>query len=196
MNTGEIYSLLERYYEGKCSDDEEQALRKFFREEAVPPELEIEKEMFSFYDASISVPQPDSGFEGRIISAIDKTENRKYIINTRRYLFAVMSTAAALLLLIGSWYFFIRRTEPADTFKDPQLAYNETIRILYHVSSKMNTGIDAMEPARKARATAVNGIDRVGKSTGMINKNLKSLDYFRKAMVIVSSPLEISSIKK
>jgi hypothetical protein len=196
MNTQEINSLLEKYYEGRCSDEEEQILRKYFREADVPPELETETEMFGNYDSSLSVPQPAADFEDRILRSIDRAENKKGALSTRRYLFAVMSTAAAIFLLIGSWFFFIRRTEPADTFRDPALAYNETIRILYNVSARLNTGMNAMEPVRKAQSVAEKSIGRVGKSTSMINDNLKALDYFQKAMVIVSSPLEISTLKK
>lgn len=196
MNTREIYSLLEKYYDGRCSDDEEQVLRKFLREAEVPADLEAEKEMFAYFDSALSVPKPSLDFEDRIIRSVDMAQNKSHLLNTRRYLFAAMSSAAALLLLIGSWFFFIRRTEPADTFRDPALAYNETIRILYNVSARLNTGISAMDPVRKAQSIAAKSIGTVGKSTGMINDNLKALDYFQKAMVIVSSPLEISAIKK
>jgi hypothetical protein len=196
MNTQEIYSLLEKYYEGRCSDEEEQALRKYFREERVSPELEMEKEMFNHYDSALSVPIPSAGFEDRIIRSIDEVESRRHLHGNIRYLLVAMSSAAALLILIGLWYLFIRSTEPADTFKDPVLAYNETIKILYNVSSKLNTGIDAMEPARKAESIATRSIGTFGKSTGKINDNLKALDYFQKAMDIVSSPLETRTLKK
>jgi len=196
MNTQEIYSLLEKYYEGRCSDEEEQALMRYFREEEVPPEIMAEKELFNSYVESFPVPEPDSGFEQRIISSLDREIERRNRKATNRFLYAVMSAAAALLLLVGSWYFFIRRTEPADTFKDPVLAYNETVKILYNVSSRMNEGLNAMEPARKAQSIAAKNLDRVGKSTGLLDRNLKSLDYFTKAIDIVSSPLEHGTLKK
>lgn len=196
MNTKEIYSLLEKYYDGRCSDDEEQILRLYFMDADVPGELEAEKEIFSYYNSALTVPQPSKGFEERIIRSLDKTDNRIRTIRNRKYMFALLSSAATLLLLFGSWFFFIRKTEPTDTFRDPALAYNETIKILYDVSTRLNTGINALEPARKARNTAVRSIGAIGKSTGMINDNLRSLDYFQKAMDIVSSPFEIRTIKK
>ncbi|MGD0584082.1 MAG: hypothetical protein ABR974_14200 [Bacteroidales bacterium] len=195
MNTQEIYSLLEKYYDGRCSDEEEQMLRKYFRETEVPNELKAEKEMFAYYDSALSVPMPGADFEARIIRSVDTSEIKTHVLKTRRYLFMAMSSAAALLLLIGSWFFFVRRTEPADTFRDPSLAYNETIKILYDVSAKLNSGIDALEPARRAQSVAAKSLGTVKRSTGMINDNLKALDYFQKAMVIVSSPLEISTSK-
>ena len=196
MNTLEIKSLLEKYYEGNCSDQEEQLLREYFREAEVAPGLEAEKEMFGYYDSSLSIPEPSAGFEKRIILAVDGVENKKGRLTVRRYIFSTMSAAAAIMLLIGSWFFFIRRTEPDDTFRDPAIAYNETVKILYSVSAKINTGMNAMEPVKKVRSVAEKSIGRVGRSAGMINDNLKTLGYFQKAMVIVSSPLEINSHKK
>jgi hypothetical protein len=196
MNTQEINSLLEKYYEGRSSDEEEQLLRRYFREADVAPELQAEKEMFGYYDTFLSIPQPEADFEERIIRSVDSAEIRGGLHTTGRYLFTAMSTAAAILLLVGSWFLFIRRTEPADTFRDPSIAYNETVRILYNVSARMNSGMNAMDPMRKAQSVASKSMGRVGKSAGMINDNLKALDYFQKAMVIVSSPLEINTLKK
>jgi hypothetical protein len=53
-----------------------------------------------------------------------------------------------------------------------------------------------MEPARKAQIRASRSIEKVGKSTGMINDKLKALDAFQKAMTIVSSSMDINTIKK
>jgi hypothetical protein len=196
MNTKEVYSLLEKYYDGRCSDEEEQILRMYFRDADVPYELEAEKEVFGYYNSALIVPQPSKGFEERIIRSLDKTDNRIRTKQSRKYMFALLSSAATLLLLFGSWFFFIRKTEPTDTFRDPALAYNETIKILYDVSLRLNTGMNALEPARKAQNTAVRSIGTVGRSTGMINDNLKALDYFQKAMDIVSSPFEIRTNNK
>jgi len=196
MNTEEVYSLLEKYYDGRCSDEEEQILRMYFRDADVPDELEAEKEIFGYYNSTCVVPQPSNGFEERIIRSLNKPDSRIKALRNRKYIYALLSSAATLLLLFGSWFFFVRKTEPNDTFRDPALAYNETMKILFDVSSRLNTGMNAMEPARKARNTAVRTIGTIGKSTGMIHENLKTLDYFQKAMDIVSSPFEIKTNKK
>jgi hypothetical protein len=77
MNAREINNLLEKYYDGRCSDEEEQILRKYFRETDVPQEFEAEKEMFRYYDSSLSVPEPAAGFEDRILRSIDRSERKK-----------------------------------------------------------------------------------------------------------------------
>jgi hypothetical protein len=196
MNTAEVYALLEKFYEGKLSDEQENELRDFFRKGNIPPELEDEREMFSYYDTTAQAPMPDAGFEARIINATATGGQSLSIFRNRKYVLAFMSSAAAFLLLFGTWFFFVRRSEPADTFTDPKLAYNETMKVLYSVSAKMNTGFDALESARKASSVAKRNISRVGRSTDMINQNLKPLNYFKKAMVIVSSPLETGALHK
>ena len=192
MNTGEIYRLLERYYEGLTTETEENELRSFFRNGDVPPEMEDERLIFILMERSPGeTPMPDMGFEDRIINAVDLDERRR--IRGRRTLYAILSSAAAVLMFFGIWFGFVHDTRKTDTFNDPRLAYNEAARILYNVSERMNNGLSAIEPARKASQTASREIRRVEKSTGMISDNLKPLNYFRKAMVIVSSPLETKS---
>lgn len=194
MNTQEVYSLLEKYYEGTASEAEELELKRYFRENTVPPELEHEKEIFGWYGSELTIPEPSAGFEQRIISAVGKAQSRP-TAKVRRMFALAMSSAAAILILAGSWFFFIHQSEPADTFKDPAIAYNETMKILYGVSEKMNSGMKVMQPATRARSVAGKSMEKVERSTGIINDNLKTLGYFRKAMNIVSSPLETRSLK-
>jgi hypothetical protein len=190
MNTQEAYTLLDKYYRGETSDDEEKELRAYFREGNIAPELEADRDIFEFYSGKGAIPAPSENFENAIISAIDRSEEENPRRHVRRMLYTVTSSAAAILLLLASYFLFIRESEPADTFSDPSLAYAETIRILYNVSSKLNNGIGALEPVQKFETTMNKSIGRVSRSTGMIENNLKSLEYFQKAVNIVNSPFE------
>ncbi len=195
MNIQEIYSLLGKYYDGTSTDEEEIRLRQFFLEDEVPAELEEDRQIFLHWNGETSIPMPDEGFEQRILKRIDAAEHGNRF-RMRRILFPAMSSAAAILILFGSWFFFIHRQEPGDTFKDPALAYNESVKILYSVSSRLNTGMNALEPVRKARSVTAKSLGTFEKSTAIINDNFKSLDYFRKTMQIVSSPLDLNAVKK
>lgn len=190
MNMQEILALLDKYYSGESSDNEERLLWKYFSEGSVPPELEHEKEIFNYYAASYKAPAPSADFEKRIISAIDKTGKAGPELIIKRALYAVISSAAVILVLLGSYLTFAGKSDPADTFSDPELAYAETIKILFNVSSVLNSGIDALEPVRKLESTAVKSMGTISRSTGKIESNLRSLGYFQKAIGIVNSPLE------
>jgi hypothetical protein len=136
--------LLEKYYKGESTEDEELTLRTFFLSDIVPEGFEAEKEIFSYYSYAAGITEPSQGFEKRIIAAIDDSEIKADIHIVRRGLLTIMSTAAGILLLAGSYFFFIMEREPKDTFSNPQIAYAETVKVLYEVSSQLNRGTQAL----------------------------------------------------
>lgn len=82
-----IEDLLERYFEGRTSCEEEKELRRFFSEKNVPEHLEI----YSSFFASLSMeskefhrkqPRPKSNFKQRVM-------------------YSMIGIAAGLLLIIG-----------------------------------------------------------------------------------------------
>jgi hypothetical protein len=195
MNTQEISRLLEKYYRGESSEDEELALKRFFLSDNLPEEFIAEKEIFTYYSETAEIPEPSSGFENRIIAAIEDNENNAGMLKVRRGLLAALSVAAGILLLMGSYFLFIHKSEPKDTFSNPELAYAETVKILFDVSIRMNQGAQALEPVIKMQDAASKSLATFNKSTGLINKNLKNLDYFQKVLNIVYSPLDIRTKK-
>ena len=186
MNKEEIKRLLEKYYNAESSEEEELILRKFFREEDVPEALLQEKEIFSYYSRSDVVPELSAGFEERIIAAIDKADSADAAGNKRKLILSLVSIAAGLLILTGSYFFFIHRTEPGDTFSDPGIAYAETMKILYDVSSRLNRGAQALEPVGKMQDVTNKSLNAINNSTIIIEEKLKTLDHFRKAMEIIN----------
>jgi len=191
MNTQEITRLLEKYYSGESTEEEELNLKTFFQSGNLPEEFETEKEIFSYYSDAEQIPEPSSGFEERIIASIDDQENRESTDRVRRGLLTIMSAAATLLLLIGSYFFIIRKSEPKDTFSNPEIAYAETVKILYDVSSKINRGTEVLEQVRKLDYAASRSFKTINKSTSIFHNNLKNLAYFQKALNMVYYPMEI-----
>jgi hypothetical protein len=170
-----LKKLLEKYYNGDTSVEEEQYLKEYFLGEDVLPGYEAEKEIFRLYSASCEIITPDNGLESRIKLAIDNLEeqkmNRTPVI--RRY--TLMSIAAGLLIIIASYFMLKHQAEPKDTYTDPRLAYAETMKILNEVSYKMNKGTSALEPVRKIARAAQAGLCSVSKSASVITDNLKSI---------------------
>ncbi len=69
MQIEEIHKLLDRFYKGETSLDEEKRLSDFFRQEVVPTSLEEDRRVFlSFYDQNVPIP---SDLEQRISALID-----------------------------------------------------------------------------------------------------------------------------
>ena len=192
MNTQEITRLLEKYYRGESTEDEELTLKNIFISENVPEEFAVEKEIFRYYSDSLEIPDPSIEFEKKIIAAIDNSESNAGIRNSSRMLMTILSAAAGLFLVICSYFLFARKTVPRDTFSNPEIAYAETVKILYEVSAQLNRGTEALEPVRKFGDVTAKTYASINKSTTLIENNLRNLDYFQKAINMVHSPMKIN----
>ena len=190
MNEEELKRLIEKYYNGESTEEEERALRDFFRKGNIPEGYESEKLIFSYYTESAELSEPSIDFEARILAGIDASEIKKGSQKIRKYLLPLLSAAAGLLILIGTYFFFINRTKPGDTFSDPQIAYAETIKILKDVSSQLNHGTQTLEPVGKLNEITQKGFETINKSTRIVEKNLKNLDYLQKAIEITHTPVD------
>jgi hypothetical protein len=190
MNEEELKRLIEKYYNGESTEQEEIVLRDYFVKNNIPRGYEAEKVIFGYYAESSEIPEPSIDLEARILAGIDASERNKNSLRIRKYLIPVLSTAAGVLILAGSYFFFINRAESQDTYTDPKLAYAETMRILRDVSSQLNRGTQVLEPVGKINEVTKKSFDTINKSTRMIEKNLKNLDYLQKAIDITHVPVE------
>jgi len=182
MQEEELKRLIEKYYNGESTEEEESTLRDFFRKNNIPQGYEAEKEIFSYYTESSEIPEPSHDFEAQILAAIDASERGRGIQKVRRYLLPILSVAAGLLILAGSYFFLIHRNEQRDTFSDPKIAYAETMRILKDVSSQMNRGAQVLEPMGKINEIREKSFETINKSTRIVEKNLKNLVFLQKAV--------------
>jgi hypothetical protein len=168
--------LLEKYYEGATTSEEELLLKKFFLMENVPPDLKSDQEIFRYYMQASEIPEPSAGFEKKIISAIESEEKDTDRIKRRRLLAYLSGIAAALLILTGSYFFFINRSEPSDTYSDPEVAYAETMKILWQVSARLNQGTKALGHLSTLQDETQKTMATVGRSTAKIENNMKPLE--------------------
>lgn len=154
-----IKKLIDAFYEGNTSREEEQILHEYFLEELVPGELEHDKEIF----LELYSPEEDVipfSLEQKLNSLIDRLdaeETKKTpvvsikpkSINLRR----IASIAASILIVlsIGIYYHFNKADSQtiADTYTNPEDAYMETEKALLFVSTKLNKGFDQVESAQK-----------------------------------------------
>lgn len=175
MKREELKELLEKYYAGQTSTEEEERLKKYFSGTDVIPGFEAEKEIFSHYTISENIPVPSVDFEDRILRGIDK--KGRTISLKKRYI-TVVSTAAAILLLVGSYFVFFNREVQEDTFSDPQIAYAETMKILYEVSVKLNKGTEALKPLNNMQDALKTGLESVDRSAAVISTNINKSRLF------------------
>jgi hypothetical protein len=179
MSEEELKRLVEKYYDGLSTDEDEKALRAYFSGNNVYPGYEAEREIFSLLMRSTEIPEPSAGFEASIMKSIDAQSDQKAYKKIRHLLLPAISAAAGLLILAGSYFLFIHKSDREDTFTDPEIAYAETIKVLMDVSTRLNHCTQSLQPVGKINEMKVKGFKTINKSTVLIEKNLRSLGYLR-----------------
>ncbi len=198
MKKEELDRLLGKYYNGESTDSEEDLLRALFTAGDIPPGYETEADIFSFYNSAVDVPEPSADLEERIFEGIDKSDGHERKGSFKKYMITFLSSAAAIAVLVVSYFIYGRSAEPRDTYTDPKIAYAETMKILMNVSSQLNQGVRSLEPVGRMNAVAERSLESltsINKTTRMVDKNLRTLDYLGKA-IDFTNPADLASINK
>ena len=155
MELTNIEQLLEKYWNGDTSVEEEQQLQRFFSEDEVPDHLEGVASLFQSFNADRQFKQLDDDFDEALFRKIEKPKKQ---FSWQSWL----SIAATILLLVVS-AFWVQdilpdqvetpvsdsQTIEKDTYEDPQLAYEQTREALLLISSMMNKGTQQVEKLEK-----------------------------------------------
>jgi hypothetical protein len=187
MNSEEIRLLLERYYDGDSTNEEEQLLKDFFNRTDIPEDLHSDRDIFRYYLHPAVIPEPTSDFENRIISALDSLDQRSESLRRRKIFGILTGIAAVMLILAGTYFFFVQKSEPRDTYSDPEIAYAETMRILYDVSGRLNHGTKALEQIGELRNETQKSLTTINRSTALVREKMKPLVSLSKAKDIINN---------
>jgi len=159
-----IEQLLERYWQCETSVMEEQILRSFFSQEEVPVHLLPYKEVFAYQQVQKEVKISED-FEERILALVDvPVVKARRMTLTNRFM-PLMKAAAmvAMVLTLGNvaQHSFFAEDELdynyetyKDTYKDPQMAYEQLSTAIMKVSEGINKSQDKllMDSLSKAEA--------------------------------------------
>jgi hypothetical protein len=140
-NTAKI--LLDKYWNCETSLKEEDLLRSYFNQDHVPDDLQKYKALFNYYNEERGKELPKE-FDKKVLNRINKSQKK----GTQHFLNSIYKIAAAVLLILSFFVIherFIKVKDQAtkvveDTFGDPEKALEETKKILYFVSEKLNKG--------------------------------------------------------
>jgi len=118
--------LLQRFYSGESTIEEEKELKDFFTANDVPRHLWAEQEMFTYYDVGGKDEIGGKELENRIINTIERAEQEKAkrFVNRKKILYMMSSAAAVVALLIVAYFAFIFDTSMQDTYDNPCLYSN------------------------------------------------------------------------
>lgn len=152
MKAKEIRSLLDKYFAGNTTLEEEAVLRRYFIETtSIDEEFLNDKAYFEVLsDAENALPDI-KGIENRLSTFMDEHAAIKRRVFSHRTFRIIL--AAASVLLIGGLSLVIGlysiKKQPADTYSDPQMAYYEAQKTLLFISQKMQTGMQPLSNISK-----------------------------------------------
>lgn len=151
MDYSIISQLLEKYFKGNTSLEEENTLGAYFKGEAIHPDLVEYKPLFAFFETEKETRLSDA-FSSKLLAKIEPHQ-----LQLRRVrLLPLLSKAAAVLILLvfGGYYLYqnggfkTTKTETAAIDwskyepKNPEEALNITKTALKRVSKELNEGAD------------------------------------------------------
>jgi len=153
MNREKIKALLEKYYEGNSSSEEEKLLRNYFLGDHIEEEFLPHRDIFIFSESEISSNKDIPDISNEIWDNIQSSNN----VNTfkkRKLIHNYLSIAAGIAILIVSFFFLRDEIQKdtiqfEDTYENPELAYLQAKEALLYVSTKLNSGTEHLEPIKK-----------------------------------------------
>jgi hypothetical protein len=189
MNTNGIEALLEKFYEGNTSLQEERTLQDFFQREDVPAHLKPHQSLFGYYKSEQQLGLNNQNFEKSLSEQIKEDNGKISVIRlhpSRKGFLFLTGIAATILLLIGLLVAFQQ-----DVFKrklnqtgnpDVEIAYADASKALLLVSGNLNNGLKYIARLQ------------------MVDKAMKNMQLFNKfyqyqTMIINQDEISNQSVK-
>jgi len=147
MNLKEIEALLEKFYNGETSLEEERSLREYFNSDIVPEHFSAYQEQFRYYQSDKDEKSPAKTLEHKLADKIREEGNGNHAGRRRRLYYTITGIAASILIFIGIYFQFIVNDNNRNsytmenTYEDPEQAYAEAKKALLLVSEKFNAGV-------------------------------------------------------
>jgi hypothetical protein len=139
MDYKDINKLLEKYFDGNSTLEEEAFLKEYFAGENLPKEHIYLKKMFQYFIESKENIKLDLNAKQELQTFLDDKWKNETKVRFSRTLKWASSIAALFILLFGIYYLSNNPfNKMKDTYKDPELAYAETKRTLLLISDYMN----------------------------------------------------------
>ena len=160
MNSNDIRKLVEKFYEGNTSLEEEKTLADFLLRDNVPDEFFPDSKLFwALNTHSMAIASLIDSFKE------EQPSDRKTKMFHARYW--AIGIAASFALIFGVWQFQKSRQAAStlftDTYKNPDDAYRATVEALQLFSDNFSKGTESVEKANM----------HLEKAQEIINQSLK-----------------------
>lgn len=135
MDLKQVEYLIEKYWEGNTSLEEEKLIQEFFAKGNLPGHLEVYADLFAANEFALH-PELGKGFDDHIMHRIKEDQK-----STSWNVFKM--AAIGLILIITSISVFqvdSKKQLADDTFNTPEAALAETKKVFAMISEAMNKG--------------------------------------------------------
>lgn len=157
MEYKELESILEKYFNGDTSVEEEKLLKKYFQENKnISEKFASYRHLFGYYEDKAT---EKANFEINL-------PTKNHIINSK-YIYYLVGVAASIILIFGIYFYSINTNETkvlaylnGVPVTDEQTAINETKSALLKISSKFNDGTQEL-----------NNLTKLNKIENLLTKN-------------------------
>lgn len=141
MDLQTVEILLEKYFEGTTSIDEEKQLKAYFSSQDVAPHLEHYCNLFGYFKTEKEIK-----FDKKLPLQPSKQPTVKWI-----------GIAASFVFLFGTAWFFLNENTNANkdlgTFENPEEAFQATQEALQLLSSEVNQGVEGIAVLKQYEQT-------------------------------------------
>lgn len=174
MNPAILKKLIDKYFDGETSLEEEQQLREFFQQEDLSGAY---AELKAYFIAS------DEFAQETLSDDFDVMLDKKLLAESKPLqrkitTYWISGIAATILILLSVWLGteLFRPKEVYGTITDPKIAFMETKKVLGDVSQKLNEGLT---PAKQTTDKVKKNIEQAGE-INKVNQAFKKSESLNK----------------
>jgi hypothetical protein len=143
--------LLEKYWQGTTTLQEEQQLREYFCGGDIAAQHQVYKPLFLSFNPEKRME--DDGYDAFAKVKLQQTDNHKF--NRRTWKGLAIAASFSLAVALGAGYFNYQEEPELGTYDTPEEAYAATVAALEMVSNKLNKGKQKLQPITQvAKQTA------------------------------------------
>ncbi len=138
MELNKIEKLLDHYFEGNSSTEDEKLLKDYFSSSNVPQHLKQYQPLFGYFEEA----KQETFSQEILLTPMLRDKNRNNVM--------WLSIAASLAVLFGAGLYFYNNEatmleQGFGTYDNPEIAFQETQKALQLLSTSVNIGIESVK---------------------------------------------------
>lgn len=185
MDLKQIKALLEKFYNGESTLDEEKILNEYFKQDDISSDLIADRDIFLYNQEEKNSLQDIPDISDDILNTIERNELH-HIPVRRKTIYWMYRVAAGIIILLASYFILENQLDKnqngeyqfADTYENPEEAYDHAKQTLLYVSAMLNNGTEHLEPIEK-----INESTQKLSPISTFNDGIKELNQIKKYQI-------------